>query len=187
MKKILPPVLHIKSGIGGKILAWEFKNNPGAISHAKAKYGTNFEPNRIQGKQVNLLLKDDEFTNILTPNGKNVWLAFGKVVTGFLGRKRHPSFQLFVKRLIKLLSENDIKMTLKIHFLRDHLDKFPDSCSDYSDEAGERIHKDVKDSIRRTRHQAPKHFIIDYCWRLFRDNVTNRPIRKPCSKRFFKI
>lgn len=185
LDKVLLPVFHIKSGVGGKILACIFKQNPIAYEYVKKLFGNNFVASRVQGKQVNILLKDQKFLELLSPDEKLLWEQMGKVVFGFLGKNRHPKYKQHAKKLITLLAKNNIGMSPKIHLIKDHLDKFPESCSDFSDEAGERLHQEIKDSIRRTRNKPPKAFLVDYCWRLMRDNVTNRPSRKLLSKLFF--
>ena len=35
-------------------------------------------------------------------------------------------------------------MNIKVYFLHSHLDKFPDNCSNMSDEQGERFNQDIK-------------------------------------------
>ena len=35
-------------------------------------------------------------------------------------------------------------MSIKVYFLRSHLDEFPDNCSDASDEQKEWFHQDIK-------------------------------------------
>ncbi|GBP78313.1 hypothetical protein EVAR_52368_1 [Eumeta japonica] len=35
-------------------------------------------------------------------------------------------------------------MSIKLHYLRNHLDKFPDNLGNYSEEQGERFHQDLK-------------------------------------------
>lgn len=185
LEKILLPVFHIKSGVGGKILKYLFDESVAAYDYVKSLFGRNFIPSRVQGKQINQLLKDTEFEVKLTENGKVLWTQFYKVVFGFLGRNRDSKYKQNIKKLIQLMSRFGIGMSPKIHLLKDHLDKFPENCSDFSDEAGERFHQDIKESLRRTRHQPAKALLIDYCWRLTRERETNRPGRKPISKLFF--
>ena len=35
-------------------------------------------------------------------------------------------------------------MTIKVHFLQNHLDKLLDNCGDVSNEKGEQFHQDIK-------------------------------------------
>lgn len=156
-----------------------------AYEYAKSRFGNSFSPKNIQGKQVNILFNDCQFLEKLDLECKELWLSFGKLVRGFLGKHRDPNYKKHVRTLMTKLKKHEIRMTLKIHLLRDHLDRFPSNCSDFSDEAGERFHQDVKESARRTKNQPLTSFINDYCWRLMRDKETNRPRRRPNSKLYF--
>ena len=41
------------------------------------------------------------------------------------------------------------RMSVKMHFLRSHLDYFPENCGDFSEEQGERFHQDISDMEKR--------------------------------------
>ena len=45
--------------------------------------------------------------------------------------------QELVEKLLKSLQNTDTNMNIKVHFLHSHVDKFPDDCSDVSDEQGD--------------------------------------------------
>ncbi|UYV67632.1 hypothetical protein LAZ67_5001409 [Cordylochernes scorpioides] len=53
-------------------------------------------------------------------------------------------------------------MSIKIHFLHSHLDKFPDNLGAYSDEQGERFHQGMK--VMEERYQA-KFLVEDYIYK----------------------
>ena len=40
-------------------------------------------------------------------------------------------------------------MSIRMHYLHSHLDRFPENCGDVSDEQGERFHQDIKGMERR--------------------------------------
>ena len=42
-----------------------------------------------------------------------------------------------MEKLLKSLQDIGANMSIKVHFLHSHLDKFLDNCSDVSDEQGE--------------------------------------------------
>lgn len=108
---------------------------------------------------------------MLSIPGKELWTAFKIVVKGFLGQHRDPHYQKHIKQLKRKMRKYKIKMTLKIHILLDHVDKFPASNSDFSDEAGERCHQDIKESVRRTKNKPLKSFLVDYVWRLMQQQI----------------
>jgi len=56
--------------------------------------------------------------------------------------------------------------SIKLHYLKSHLDKFPDNLGDVSEEQSERFHQDFQ--IKEDRYQGwnDTHMIADYCWSL---------------------
>ena len=47
------------------------------------------------------------------------------------------------------------KMSIKIHYLFSHLDRFPENLGELSEEQGERFHQDIK--VMEERYQAMGH------------------------------
>ena len=43
-------------------------------------------------------------------------------------------------------------MSIKVHFLHSHLNRFPENLGDVSDEQGERLHQDIK--VMEERYQG---------------------------------
>ena len=41
------------------------------------------------------------------------------------------------------------RMSVKMHFLRSHLDYFPENCGDFREEQDERFHQDISDMEKR--------------------------------------
>ncbi|UYV67635.1 hypothetical protein LAZ67_5001413 [Cordylochernes scorpioides] len=60
-------------------------------------------------------------------------------------------------------------MSIKVHYLHNHLDKFPDNLGAYSDEQGERFHQDMKVMEERYQDVWDCQKMADYCWNLSRD------------------
>lgn len=167
-ENILLPILHIKSGVASKILQHFIKTNSNSSVTAflKAKFGPYFEASNIQGKQVNQLIKDESFALVLRPAEKKLWNSFSLVVKEFLGKNRSIRYPRLVKQLMQELKKNDVGMTLKIHILSSHLNLFPTSNSDFSDEAGERFHQDIRSCVERNRGQSGIKLMADYVWRI---------------------
>jgi hypothetical protein len=55
-------------------------------------------------------------------------------------------------------------MSYKLHILDAHIDCFGESCSDFSDEMGERFHQDIKYSEKCYQGRYNKYMLSDYCW-----------------------
>lgn len=187
--KILFPILHIKTGLATKILTWELKVNENlelkSYLTSKAKFGKYFTAERILGKQVNELIRDQRFNNLLSAKGKTMWSKFAKVVQGFLGKKRHPNYKKLVTDLMKAFHRNGIKMSHKIHVLDSHINLFPSNNSDYSDESGERFHQEIARSLKDYSGKSLVAMVGNYCWRLMRSGKQSKKDRKSKKKVHF--
>lgn len=78
-------------------------------------------------------------------------------------------------------------MSIKLHYLRNHLDKFPDNLGNYSEEQGERFHQDLKVMEERYQGRWDCHMMADYCWSLKRDCPLKNYKRKAHKRRFMEI
>jgi site-specific DNA-adenine methylase len=59
------------------------------------------------------------------------------------------NYKDLVEELLSLYQKLGCNMSLKIHFLRSHLDYFPENCGSVSDEHGERFHQDFAAMVGR--------------------------------------
>ena len=73
------------------------------------------------------------------------------------------------------------RMSLKVHILDSHLDKFKENMGAYSEEQGERFHQDILDFERRYQGQYNENMMGDYIWGLLRESDLQytRKSRKP--------
>ena len=62
----------------------------------------------------------------------HAWILFVDVMKNFLGKYRAENYKELMEKLFKSLQ--DIIANIKVYFLRSHLNKFADNCSDVSDE-----------------------------------------------------
>lgn len=144
---ILPP-LHIKIGLITQLLKKIFKENPSAaaalismfprLSNEKLKGGI------FDGPQIRKLFNNTNFPNVLSPLEKDAFLSLKAVVEEFLGNNRSSEHKILVDKLMLSFKNLNINITIKIHSLLSHLDKFKESCGDFYDEQGERFHQDFK-------------------------------------------
>lgn len=75
-------------------------------------------------------------------------------------------------------------MSIKVHFLFSHLDKFPENLGSVSDEQGERFHQDMRDMEERYQGRWDKNMMADYCWSIKRDHPNMQHRRKALKKSF---
>ena len=65
------------------------------------------------------------------------WRSFVAVTKNFLGKKRSNDYVLLVQNMLDNYHDIGANMSIKVHFLDSHLDRFPENCGDVSDEQGE--------------------------------------------------
>ena len=109
------------------------------------------------------LLKDKHFMTRMTPVEDRAWVAFTNVVQGFLRNKKDDDYEGIVDEFLLSLRGLGCRMSIKLHYLHSHLDKFPDNLEDVSEEQGERFHQDIK--VMENRYQGPWDSLMmsDYC------------------------
>ncbi|KAK3874297.1 hypothetical protein Pcinc_020763 [Petrolisthes cinctipes] len=90
-----------------------------------------------------------------------------------------PEYEKTVDELME-----SFRMSVKMHFLRSHLDYFSNNCGDFSEEKGERFHKDIQVMEERYQGRWDVNFLADYCWCLKRDVVSARHNRKSVKRPF---
>lgn len=180
-KVILPP-LHVKIGLLTQLLKKVFKENSRAaatlisifprLSKEKIKGGI------FDGPQIRKLFNDKNFPNVLSPLEKDAFFSVKAVVENFLGNHRSKDYKKLVEKLRLSFKKLNINITIKIHSLLCHLDKFKESCGDFSDEQGERFHQDFKSIERDYNGKNMANGLGLYCHRLIRERDPQRHKRK---------
>ena len=101
---------------------------------------------------------------------QRAWSAFKETVKNFLGNHKAENYKEIIKELMSSFRKLGCNMSIKVHYLHSHLDKFPENLGDVSEELGERFHQDIK--VMEERYQGRWDCIImaDYCWTLKRDH-----------------
>lgn len=81
----------------------------------------------FNGPQISQIVKNDGFTELLNPIEKRAWKATVNVIQNFLGNKRADNYVEIVGEMISAYRDMKVNMSLKIHFMANHLDYFPDN------------------------------------------------------------
>ena len=176
LEDVLLPPLHVKIGLIAQFLksldtegpAFEFLRNLfGHKSEAKLKNGI------LNGPEIRRLLKNSsEFCKLLSANHKKAFQSFKSCCENFLGKYRSEDYEKICKDLVKNYEKAGCKMSYKLHILDQHLNFFPDDCSNYSDEMGERFHQEIKTMEKRYQGRFDKRMLADYCWFLKSESVS---------------
>ena len=148
-----------------------------ALSFEKIKAGV------FDGPQIRALVRD-EFAWKMNDKEKAAWLSFMAVMQNFLGYKNIDNYEVLVTRMLLAFHDLGCKMSIKIHFLNSHLDKFPENLGAVSDEQGERFHQDLMTVEERYQGRWNKHMMADHCWSIKRDCPEKVHRRKGYKRKF---
>ncbi|KAI6654433.1 hypothetical protein LOD99_829 [Oopsacas minuta] len=136
------------------------------------KYIRNYFPEICEEKkkagifevpQIRKLLRDNSFKDSMNDGEKRAWRAFSNVISNFLDNKKAANYKKLVTELVDSYHALGCNMSIKIHYLRDHLDRFPDILGDMSEEQGERFYQDIKMMKQRYQGRCDTHMMADYC------------------------
>jgi len=81
----------------------------------------------FDGPQIKFLMRDNNFLESLNTTKKEAWLSFKDVVRNFLGNKKNKNYKQIVAHMLIKFRKLGYLMSLKVHFLHAHLDKFPEN------------------------------------------------------------
>ena len=132
-------MLHIKldihkDGAGFQLILDACPN----ISEEKKKKRTFNEP------QTRQLIQDQTFAQSVRPVEGNACLSFVSVTKNFLGSTKADNYVHLINNMLEKFKKLNVHMSIKIHFLFSHLDRFPENLGVVSDEQGERFPQDIK-------------------------------------------
>ena len=127
------------------------------VSFEKLKAG-NFD-----GLQIRELMKDSTFDDAMSATELSTWGSLKSVIANFLGNNRFEEYEREVDKLLKNFLKLGPRMSVKMHFLRSHVDYFPQNCGDLSEEQGERFHQDIHVMEERYQGRWYVNVLADYC------------------------
>ena len=185
--KILFPPLHIKLGLikqftkaldkDGGCFAYLCHAFPG-LTIEKLKAGI------FDGPQLCKLIRDPEFENSMNEVELEAWKAFVLVVKNFLGNNKARNYAELVANMLTAFRNLGCNMSIKMHYLFSHMDRFPENLGSMSDEQGERFHQDMKEMETRYQGRWDAVMMADYCWTLKRDIPTAEHSRSSKRRKF---
>ena len=138
----------------------------------------------FDGPQIRQLMGDQKFCGSMNEVELAAWLSFVEVVKNFLGNDRVDNYKEIVNNMLGNFRTLGIHMSIKVHFLHNHLNRFPENLGDVSDEQGERFHQDIKTIEGRYQGRWDIKMMADYCWNLKRDVPDSKHSRKSRKRRF---
>ena len=123
----------------------------------------------FEGSQIRTLVRDQALVLAMDDTEKAAWLSFVDFMKNFLGNKKAGNHEDIVGNMLSAFRHLGCKMSIKVHFLFSHLDKFPDNLGAVSDEQGERFYQDLMAVEDRYQGRWDRHMLADYCWSIKRD------------------
>ena len=93
------------------------------------------------------------------------WDSFVDDVKRFLGNTKVANYQNLVEGMLKNFHSLGTRMSIKLHYLYSHLERFPENLGDLSAEQGERFHQDFRTMEERYQGRWDAH-MSDYWWSL---------------------
>lgn len=182
LDSIIIPALHLELGAGTQLIVTLFKDiekrggeeNRPALNRLYELFAyktqTKVNAGTFNGPELRKLLADNAFENLLNAKFKRALRALRSLVDNFFGKRKDPNYREMVQEMITSYHEIDANMTVKLHFLHNHLEDFPDNLGDYSEQHGERFHKDIRTMEQRYMGRDFSAMLSDYCWSLIREN-----------------
>lgn len=188
-ESILHPPLHIKLGLVTQLFKKIVKQNDAAkerlsemfprLSDAKVEMGI------YDGPKIRHIFASN-LEEVLTKEERSAYTDLKLVCEGFLGNHRADNYEQLIKNMMVGYKKLEINVTLKMHSLLCHLERFPSNLGNFSDEQGERAHQDLMDIEKRFKGRNNVNALGTYCWELVRciDPETHSRQQKTKTKYF---
>ena len=152
-----------------------------SLSNEKLKAGIFEVP------QIRQLMGDQIFCDSMNEVDLAAWLSFVEVAKNSLGNYRAENYKEIVNNMLENFKILGINMSIKVHFLYSHLDRFPKNLGDVSNEQGERFHQDIKAMEERYQGRGDIKMMAHYCWNLKRGVAYSKHSWKSRKRNFYHI
>lgn len=86
------------------------------------------------------------------------------MIENVLGSQRAENSRALVENMLESFDELNVHMSLKIHFMHHHLDRFLNQISTESDEQGERFQQVALPFEQRFKSKRLDSLVADICW-----------------------
>ena len=86
----------------------------------------------FDGPQIRTLIRDKNFTSSMNSVELSAWNAFVLIVKKFLGNTKADNNNVLVKKLLKSFKKLKDNMSIKVHYLFSHLERFSENLGNFS-------------------------------------------------------
>ena len=160
--KIIFPPLDIKLGLMKQFVK-DLRLDGEYFQHLLHKFpglsNEKIKPGVFDGPQIRTLVRDQAFVQAMNDKEKAAWLSFVDMMKNFLGNKKARNREDLVGNMLSAFHDLGCKMSIKVHFLFSHLDKFPDNLGAVSVEQGERFHQNLMAVEERYQGRWDRHML----------------------------
>ena len=98
----------------------------------------------FDGPEIRQLINDPAFVDSMSEAERSAWTSFVLLVRNFLGNHKAEDYVELVNNMLDNFKHLGCHMSIKVHYLHSHLDRFPENLGDTSKQQGERFHQDIK-------------------------------------------
>ena len=139
----------------------------------------------FDGPQIWQLIRDPEIENSMNEVELEAWKAFVQEVKNFLGNNKTRNYAELVNNMLIAFRNLGCNMSVKMHYLFSHMDRFPENLGSMRDEQGERFHQNLKEMEIRYQGRWDAVMMADYCCNLNR-NLPAAEYSRSTKKRKFR-
>ena len=136
----------------------------------------------FDGPQIRQLINDPHFVASMNEIESCAWSSFVLAVKKFLGDKKADNYTQLVEDMLFHFNRLGCNMSVEVHYLHSHLDRFPENLGDLSEEHGERFHQDKNNESQIPRKIGRTH--DGRRWNLMRDCRGRSHARKSYKRSF---
>lgn len=114
-------------------------------------------------------MKDQRFEACLSDLELVAWDCVKVVIENVLGIHRDENWRIHIENMLDAFHNINVRMSLKIHFLHCHMDKFAEQSPTESDEHGERFHQVTARLEHWYSGKRLDALLGDICWNLHQE------------------
>lgn len=111
-------------------------------------------------------MKDQQFEVALTDIELLAWNCVKSVIENVLGNHRSENWRILIENMLTAFQKLKVRMSLKVHFLHYHAEKFNEQSPAESDEHGERFHQVTARLEHWYSGKKLDSLLGDICWNL---------------------
>lgn len=124
----------------------------------------------FNGPDIRRLMKDERFENALGELQLIAWDCVKAVIENVLGIHRSENWRILISDMLDAFHRINVRMSLKLHFLHCHAEKFGEQAPTESDEHGERFHQITAKLEGWYSGKKLDALLGEICWNLQEEN-----------------